>query len=286
MRSRAALFWSSLGLTLLLILPLIGAVTYFSAQRSAQERVRQANTVTSGVTVEPGAQFTATVLVVVQQEEPGFVLLRLDAPAASLTLCGLPSSLRVNAPSGTTTLADCSQSAGPARAAQLLGQTVGAAPQFYLAATPACLAGLWEQGTAARLDTSALLDADARRDKGLSGDPVVEFGPEDAASLLAQLSLGQNAPAAARLRVSIWSALLRQNPAQMPELIGGLRAASARTLTDLRAQDLNTVEQTMEYLCASPSLTITAAVPSMTSCPGQEWELTQEGTEQLLEILQ
>ena len=85
MRSRGTLFWGSLFLTLLLLLPIIGVVQFLSAQRARQERVRQANAAASSVTVEPGAQLTATVLVVVQQEDPGFVLGRLDAPAAALT---------------------------------------------------------------------------------------------------------------------------------------------------------------------------------------------------------
>ena len=83
MRSRGTLFWGSLFLTLLLLLPIIGVVQFLSAQRARQERVRQANAAASSVTVEPGAQLTATVLVVVQQEDPGFVLVRLDAPAAA-----------------------------------------------------------------------------------------------------------------------------------------------------------------------------------------------------------
>lgn len=286
MRSRGTLFWGSLFLTLLLLLPIIGVVQFLSAQRARQERVRQANAAASSVTVESGAQLTATVLVVVQQEDPGFVLVRLDAPAAALTLCPLPGSLQVDAPAGTTTLADCTMSAGPARAARLLGNTVGQAPDFYLAATPACLTGLWEQDTAARLDTSALLDAETRKARGLDGDPVVEFTAANAAETLAELSRGQNGPTAARLRAAVWSALLRQNSAQLPGLIRGLRSASARTLTDLRAQDLNGLEQGMEYLSTSPSLTVSVTVPPVTSCPGEEWQLTDEGAGELLALLQ
>ncbi len=64
--------------------------------------------------------------------------------------------MQLAAPSGTTTLAAAYLAAGPARAAQLLGDTLGTVPQHYLAATPSCYASFWEQGTTVRLDMAAL----------------------------------------------------------------------------------------------------------------------------------
>ena len=153
---RIRLFFSALALTLLLLLPMIGLVEYFAMQRQMQERVRRANAAGTAVQVDPASRYMGSLLLAVQKEEPEFILLRMDAPAATLTLCGLPGNMQLAAPSGTTTLAAAYLAAGPARAAQLLGDTLGTAPQHYLAATPSCYASFWEQGTTVRLDMAAL----------------------------------------------------------------------------------------------------------------------------------
>lgn len=97
MRSRGAVFWYSLGLTLLLLLPMIGVTFFFVNQRQQQEELRQAAAERGGLPIEQGAQDTWRVLLVVQQEEPGFVLARVDGPAQSVTLCALPGTLQVQA---------------------------------------------------------------------------------------------------------------------------------------------------------------------------------------------
>lgn len=153
---RIRLFFSALALTLLLLLPMVGLVEYFAMQRQMQERVRRANAAGTAVQVDPASRYMGSLLLAVQKEEPEFILLRMDAPAATLTLCGLPGNMQLAAPSGTTTLAAAYLAAGPARAAQLLGDTLGTAPQHYLAATPSCYASFWEQGTTVRLDMAAL----------------------------------------------------------------------------------------------------------------------------------
>ena len=117
MRSRGAVFWYSLGLTLLLLLPMIGLTWFFVRQRQQQNELRQAAAERGGLAVEQGAQDSWRALLVVQQEEPGFVLVRVDGPVQTVTLCALPGELQVQAPAGTTTLADCTLSAGPGRAA-------------------------------------------------------------------------------------------------------------------------------------------------------------------------
>lgn len=152
---RVRLFFSALALTLLLLLPMIGLVEYFAMQRQMQERVRRANAAGTAVQVDPASRYMGSLLLAVQKEEPEFILLRMDAPAATLTLCGLPGNMQLAAPSGTTTLAAAYLAAGPARAAQLLG-IPWYRPAHYLAATPSCYASFWEQGTTVRLDMAAL----------------------------------------------------------------------------------------------------------------------------------
>lgn len=285
MRSRTALFLESLILTLLLLLPMIGVVQFFAVQRRQQEELRQANAADSGVVVDPGSKVVRTVLTAVQQENPAFVLVRVDAPAAAITFCALPGSMQVAAPAGTTTLADCYLTAGPARAVQLLGETVGAQPDRYLAATPAVLAGLWPDGITARLDTAAYLTEDAREQKGLTDQTVLEIPPATAETALADLGADQTAPTAARLRAGYWCALFRQHPEQLPELVSGLRSAASRTLTDLPAQELNELEQAFRYLAGLPEITVDTEALPFTSQPGGEWELTEDGAEELRGLL-
>ena len=112
MRSRAGFFWCSLWLTLLLLLPLILVVGFLARQRQTQQELRQAAANQSQLQIEPGAQSVWRMLLVVQKEEPAFVLVRADGPAHSVTFCALPGQLLVNAPAGTTTLAECTLSAG------------------------------------------------------------------------------------------------------------------------------------------------------------------------------
>ena len=115
MRSRAGFFWCSLWLTLLLLLPLILVVGFLARQRQTQQELRQAAANQSQLQIEPGAQSVWRMLLVVQKEEPAFVLVRADGPAHSVTFCALPGQLLVNAPAGTTTLAECTLSAGAGR---------------------------------------------------------------------------------------------------------------------------------------------------------------------------
>ena len=97
MRSRAGFFWCSLWLTLLLLLPLILVVGFLARQRQTQQELRQAAANQSQLQIEPGAQSVWRMLLVVQKEEPAFVLVRADGPAHSVTFCALPGQLLVNA---------------------------------------------------------------------------------------------------------------------------------------------------------------------------------------------
>ena len=83
MRSRAGFFWCSLWLTLLLLLPLILVVGFLARQRQTQQELRQAAANQSQLQIEPGAQSVWRMLLVVQKEEPAFVLVRADGPAGA-----------------------------------------------------------------------------------------------------------------------------------------------------------------------------------------------------------
>ncbi|MDD4850353.1 MAG: hypothetical protein PHO10_06590 [Gemmiger sp.] len=272
MRSRGGLFWQSLFLTLLLLLPMVGGVWFFSVQRQQQQRLQQVAAGKSGVTVEPGSQNTLRLLVAIQGETPAFLLVRLDAPARSITFCGLPEQTLVDAPAGKTTLAACYMAAGPARAAQLLGGTLGLAPDGYFAATAATLAALAGADTAARFDTAAVLSAAQRKTLGYTADPVAELTAANAEDfVLAARAAALSAAQLAELRAAVWAALLRQNPAVLPALPEAMRSYSARTLTDLDAQSLLSLQDTANYLQKQAALTV-----EYTVLPGTEVLATGE----------
>ena len=102
MRSRRGIFWYSLGLTLLLLLPMVLTVAFFTDQYQKQQLLRQASAAEDSLRVEPGAQGGFRLLLVVQQDKPAFVLARVDGPQQAVTLCALPGSLLVDAPAGRT----------------------------------------------------------------------------------------------------------------------------------------------------------------------------------------
>ncbi len=291
MRSRGAVFWYSLGLTLLLLLPMIGLTWFFVHQREQQNELRQAAAERGGVQIAQGAQDTWRALLVVQQEEPGFVLARVDGPSQTVALCALPGELQVQAPAGTTTLADCALSAGPGRAAQLLLDTVAtgetARPAlYYLAATPDCWADCVGTETVARLDTAALLSREERAQIGYREDSVAEVDARQAADLIARLQSCQDAPGRrADMRAAVWEAFARQNTGLLAALPQAWREHSARTLTDLMAVDLAGWEATLAYVAAQPGLRVEYRTAE-THAAGGDTVLTEEGMRTVQEMLQ
>ena len=62
MRSKRGIFWYSLGLTLLLLLPMILTVAFFTDQYQKQQLLRQASAADSTLRIEPGAQVESSSL--------------------------------------------------------------------------------------------------------------------------------------------------------------------------------------------------------------------------------
>ena len=281
MRSRAGFFWHSLWLTLLLLLPLIAVVAFLARQRQAQQELRQAAASQSQLQIEPGAQSVWRMLLVVQQEEPAFVLVRADGPAHSVTFCALPGQLLVNAPAGTTTLAACTLSAGAGRAAQLLTATLATGetalpPLYYLAATPSCWVDCVGSGTAVRFDTSSLLQPAARLALGYSSEAVQSVSATDTVEFIAALQSQLTESAAANARAAVWAAFARQNPDLLTAVPEAWRRYSARTLTDLTAQDLLRAGETAAFLQSQPALTVDYLTAAVTDAPDGV-ELSEDG---------
>ena len=281
MRSRTGFFWHSLWLTLLLLLPLIAVVAFLARQRQAQQELRQAAASQSQLQIEPGAQSVWRMLLVVQQEEPAFVLVRADGPAHSVTFCALPGQLLVNAPAGTTTLAACTLSAGAGRAAQLLTATLATGetalpPLYYLAATPSCWVDCVGSGTAVRFDTSSLLQPAARLALGYGSEAVQSVSATDTVEFIAALQSQLTGSAAANARAAVWAAFARQNPDLLTAVPEAWRRYSARTLTDLTAQDLLRAGETAAFLQSQPALTVDYLTAAVTDAPGGV-EFTEDG---------
>ena len=281
MRSRAGFFWHSLWLTLLLLLPLIAVVAFLARQRQAQQELRQAAASQSQLQIEPGAQSVWRMLLVVQQEEPAFVLVRADGPAHSVTFCALPGQLLVNAPAGTTTLAACTLSAGAGRAAQLLTATLATGetalpPLYYLAATPSCWVDCVGSGTAVRFDTSSLLQPAARLALGYSSEAVQSVSATDTVEFIAALQSQLTGSAAGNARAAVWAAFARQNPDLLTAVPEAWRRYSARTLTDLTAQDLLRAGETAAFLQSQPALTVDYLTAAVTDAPDGV-ALTEDG---------
>lgn len=290
MRSRTGFFWHSLWLTLLLLLPLIAVVAFLARQRQAQQELRQAAASQSQLQIEPGAQSVWRMLLVVQQEEPAFVLVRADGPAHSVTFCALPGQLLVNAPAGTTTLAACTLSAGAGRAAQLLTATLATGetalpPLYYLAATPSCWVDCVGSGTAVRFDTSSLLQPAARLALGYGSEAVQSVSATDTVEFIAALQSQLTGSAAANARAAVWAAFARQNPDLLTAVPEAWRRYSARTLTDLTAQDLLRAGETAAFLQSQPALTVDYLTTVVTDAPGGV-ELSEDGLQIVERLLQ
>ena len=290
MRSRAGFFWHSLWLTLLLLLPLIAVVAFLARQRQTQQELRQAAASQSQLQIEPGAQSVWRMLLVVQQEEPAFVLVRADGPAHSVTFCALPGQLLVNAPAGTTTLAACTLSAGAGRAAQLLTATLATGetalpPLYYLAATPSCWVDCVGSGTAVRFDTSSLLQPAARLALGYGSEAVQSVSATDTVEFIAALQSQLTGSAAANARAAVWAAFARQNPDLLTAVPEAWRRYSARTLTDLTAQDLLRAGETAAFLQSQPALTVDYLTAAVTDAPDGV-ALTEDGLQIVERLLQ
>lgn len=245
-------FWLSFFITLGVVLPLMGSFALYAVRQ--KEDAAPAQQPQSGVPVRtPGPEHCCNLLVAVAGENPAFVLLRLDAVQNILVVQALPGQSVLLGQSGPVLLADSYAAAGPARAAELLGQTLGVPIHRYLALTAETLCTALEKIGLVRLNLTGLLTEEEQADLGLAG-PVQEYSPQTAADFLAGMDARLPPDRAGALRAAVWEAFLRQNlealPAALPD---GLRSVSSRLLTDLTAADLYTLGQILNFLAAGPA---------------------------------
>lgn len=268
-------FWLSFFLTLAVAVPLLGGFAFWAIWQN-QGAADEAGRAQLDVAIrQPTAKNDFTTLVVVAGEQPAFMLVRLNAPGSQAVVYAVPSQSVVNAPGGTALLADCYTSAGPARAAQLLSETLGIPIHHYLAATPASWASALETLGSVRVNLSGPLKDQRVRELGRAGDPVVELAPAQAGQVLDELGLAT--PEREAVRAAIWQGVLRQKQELLPTALpDGLRAVSGTLLTDLTAVDLYTLAETLEFLANSSAQVERGVLPGTVDARTARYEFNQD----------
>lgn len=242
-------FWAALGAALLVLLPLVGGTILLTRQSL---RTKLAAKPQSGVAVRmPKAENQLTLLVCTAGEQPGFVLLYLNASQNCIRLAALPAETTIAFGQGEATLAQCYAAAGPARCREALLEPL-ALPETtqYLALSPSVLSAIADRYGMLRVGFSGALTADELARCDLSGG-VQALSAREANALFASWDKdGDLLPSRrAAARAAVWDAFFRQNLDLLPTTLPtALRAHSSELLTDLSAQDLLTLESTLEFL--------------------------------------
>ena len=270
-------FWTSLLASLLVLVPLVGGTVLLSRQQ-LRAQLRQAARSESGVPVQlPRTTDQLTVLLCVSGEQPGFVLAYLNASQNCVHLLGVPAVLTVPFADEQAALAQCYAAAGPARCREALMQVL-ALPEDtrYLAFSPDVLERIASRYGPIRIGFSGALTEDELARYGRSR-AVQGISAGDAHAFLCQLqadtALSPQRTAAAR--AAAWDAFFRQElellPAALPD---ALRAHSSSLLTDLAAQDLLILEDTLEFLADRSAAIHTEALPG--GWDGEHYTLTDD----------
>ena len=257
-------FWAALFASLLVLVPLVGGTVLLSRQQ-LRTQLRQAARSESGVPIQlPKTTDQLTVLLCVSGEQPGFVLAYLNASQNCVHLLSVPAVLTVPFAEEETSLARCYSAAGPARCREALAQVL-ALPEGtrYLAFSPDVLERIASRYGPVRIGFSGALTEDELARYGRSR-AVQGISAGDAHAFLCQLqadtALSPQRTAAAR--AAAWDAFFRQElellPAALPD---ALRAHSSSLLTDLTAQDLLILDDTLEFLADRSAAIHTEALP-------------------------
>lgn len=255
-------FWAALGAALLVLLPLVGGTILLTRQSL---RTKLAAKPQSGVAVRmPKTENQLTLLVCTAGEQPGFVLLYLNASQNCIRLAALPAETAIPFGQGEATLAQCYAAAGPARCREALLEPL-ALPETtrYLALSPSVLAAIADRYGMLRVGFSGALTADELAQCGLSGGVQALSGPGGAEPLF---RVGQRRHPPAQppgcRRAAVWDAFFRQDLELLPTTLpAALRAHSSELLTDLTAQDFLTLESTLEFLANGNAAVSADALP-------------------------
>ena len=271
-------FWAALGAALLVLLPLVGGTVLLSRQR-LRTQLRQAARSEQGIPVQlPRATDQLTVLVCTAGEQPGFVLVYLNASQNCIHLLALPGETEVSFAQQPAALQQCYASAGPARCREALAEVLPLPEDTrYLAVSAAVLEQLADRYGPVRVGFSGAFSAEELAQAGLSSG-VEGFSAGDAHTLLTQLDAAGRFPAAHRAaaRAAVWDAFFRQNldllPANLP---ASLRKVSTSLLTDLTALDLDTLERTLEFLANNSAAVQAEVLPGSWDAAAGRYTVTE-----------
>ena len=271
-------FWAALLAGLLVLLPLVGG-TVLLTRRTL--RTKLASRPQSGVAIrQPKEENRLSLLVCTAPTEttaPGFLLLYLNASQNCIRLAALPAETAIPFGQGEATLAQCYAAAGPARCREALLEPL-ALPETtrYLALSPSVLAAIADRYGMLRVGFSGALTADELAQCGLSGG-VQALSAREAQSLLSGWDKDGTLPPSHRAaaRAAVWDAFFRQDLELLPTTLpAALRAHSSELLTDLTAQDLLTLESTLEFLANGNAAVSADALPGAWNPPRRVYGLT------------
>jgi len=258
-------FWAAMLAALLVLLPLVGG-TVLLTRRTL--RTKFASRAQSGVAIrQPKEENRLSLLLCTAPTEttqPGFLLLYLSASQNCIHALALPGELSVPFGAGEASLADCYRAAGPARCREALLSAL-ALPEdtHYLALAPSVLQAIADRFGMLRVGFSGALTADELSRTGCSTN-VQALSAREAETLLnsidADSAISPEHKAAAR--AAVWDAFFRQDLELLPSTLpDALRAHSSSLLTDLTAQDLLILEDTLEFLADGSASVHTEALP-------------------------
>lgn len=271
-------FWAALLAGLLVLVPLVGG-TVLLTRRTL--RTKLASRPQSGVAIrQPKEENRLSLLVCTAPTEttaPGFLLLYLSASQNCIHALALPGELTVPFGTDEGALADCYRAAGPARCREALLSAL-ALPEdtHYLALAPSVLQAIADRYGALRVGFSGALTADELARTGCSAN-VQALSAREAEALLSGME-GVVPPAhKAAARAAVWDAFFRQElellPATLPD---ALRTHSPSLLTDLTAQDLLILEDTLEFLADRTASVHAGALPGDWDADAGRYTLTED----------
>ena len=246
-----------------MLLPLVGG-TVLLTRRSL--RTRLASRPQSGVAIrQPKEENRLSLLVCIAPTEttaPGFLLLYLNASQNCIHALALPGELTVPFGADKTALSDCYRAAGPARCREALFSALSLPEDtHYLALAPSVLQAIADRYGMLRVGFSGALTAEELALTGCSSN-VQAISAREAEELLNGMEDTVPPAHKAAARAAVWDAFFRQElellPATLPD---ALRAHSSSLLTDLTAQDLLILEDTLEFLADRSAAIHTEALP-------------------------
>lgn len=258
MRKLKAFFFAMFG-TLAVIIPIYLAVAAVMMTRSTP-----VDTVQSGVPIaQPTAADARNFLLMTGPEQPEtFVLLRFDARSGEVCTAALPGEAVMLVDGQPLTLTGAAAQAGPAQAAAAIEETLSIEVDNYLYCTADALVELTADFGTARILLSNYLSMDALAELQLRvpGVNTVTLTPRMFADVLAADAAEPDLQTL--LRAEGYLAFLRVGSETLAGNIpDALRAALAKSSTNLTAVELYDYERIFNFLAKEPPQYRTGVIP-------------------------